>query len=195
MTSAARLRLHPPAHTVVPPVARRRFAAVTAALLLLATLPACNPTLNWREVRGGDAPYSVLLPAKPSSHTRTVDLGGLKVELSMTAAEADDVSYAVASARVPDASQRKAALAAMQAAMLRNIGSEQHQQRAVVLEGGVPAVEVVAAGRVGREQRPVAMHARFAEHGERVYQAVALGPKERLSAEAAETFLSSFKTR
>lgn len=191
MTSDARSLSCP----IARPTARRRFAVAAAAILLLATLPACNPTLNWREVRGSDAPYVVLLPAKPSSHTRTVDLGGLKVELSMTAAEVDDVSYAVASARIADASQRKAALAAMQAAMLRNIGSEKHQQRAVVLDGGVPAVEVVAAGRAGRDRRPVAMHARFAEHGERIYQAIALGPGERLSAEAADTFLSSFKIR
>lgn len=173
------------------PIPRRlRLAAVSA--LLVATLSACNPTLNWREVRGSDAPYTVLLPAKPATFARPVNLDGLKVDMSMTGAEVDDVSYAVASARIPDAGQRKAALAAMQAAMLRNIGSERHEQRPVVLKGGTAATEVTAEGQAGRDRHPVVLHARFAEQGERVFQAIVLGPKERLSAEAAETFLTSF---
>lgn len=166
-----------------------------AALSLLAALAACDPALNWREVRGGDAPYTVLLPAKPTSFTRPVNLNGLQVDMSMTAAEVDGVSYAVASARVPEAAQRKAALAAMQEAMLRNIGASDRQQRDVVLDGGAPAVEITAKGVAGAAQRPVAMHARFAQHGERVYQAVAIGPADALTPEAAETFLGSFRLR
>lgn len=166
-----------------------------AALSLLAALAACNPALNWREVRGSDAPYTVLLPAKPTSFTRPVNLNGLKVEMSMTAAEVDGVSYAVASAHVPDAGQRKAAMAAMQEAMLRNIGASGQQQREIVLEGGAPAIEVTARGHAGAAKRPVAMQARFAQHGERVYQAVALGPADALTPEAAETFLGSFRLR
>ncbi len=162
---------------------------------LLAALAACNPALNWREVRGSDAPYSVLLPAKPTTFARPVDLNGLKVEMSMTAAEVDGVSYAVASARVPDAARRSAALAAMQEAMLRNIGASQRQERAVVLDGGTPAVEVTARGHAGPAKRPVAMRARFAQRGERVFQAVALGPADALTAEAADTFLGSFALR
>ena len=160
-----------------------------SALLVLA-LVACSPSLNWREVRGSDAPYVVLLPAKPTSFARPVDLGGIKVEMSMTAAEVDDVNFAVASAKISDPAQRQAALAAMQAAMLRNIGSGQHSEKAVMLKGGVPATEVVASGKAGATS--LVLHARFAVHGERVYQAIALGPAAKLSDEAADTFLSSF---
>lgn len=170
-----------------------RLIATTS--FLLAALAACNPALNWREVRGGDAPYTILLPAKPTTFARPVDLAGLKVEMSMTAAEVDGVSYAVASARVTDPAGRKAALAAMQEAMLRNIGASQKQERAVVLNGGVPATEVSAQGLAGPSRRPVAMRARFAQHGERVFQAVALGPADALTPEAAETFLGSFTLR
>ncbi len=171
---------------------RRRLLSVAATLLLAASLSACNPALNWREVRGSDAPYTVLLPAKPATFARPVNLDGLQVEMSMTGAEVDDVSFAVASARIPDPQQRKAALAAMQSAMLRNIGSEHHAQRAVALKGGTPAIEVKADGRAGPNGRPLVMHARFAERGERVFQAIALGPQDKLSEEAAETFLASF---
>ncbi len=160
-----------------------------SALLVLA-LAACSPALNWREVQGGDAPYVVLLPAKPSSFARPVDLGGIKVEMHMTAAEVDDVNFAVASAKIADPAQRPAALAAMQAAMLRNIGSDKHTEKAVMLKGGVPATEVVASGKTGNT--PLVLHARFVIHGDRVYQAIALGPAARLSEETADTFLSSF---
>ncbi len=159
--------------------------------VLVFALAACSPALNWREVRGNDAPYVVLLPAKPTSFARPVDLGGIKVEMNMTAAEVDDVNFAVASAKIEDASQRQAALATMQAAMLRNIGSDQHSEKAVMLKGGAPATEVVASGKAGNTA--LVLRARFAMHGNRVYQAIALGPAARLSDETADTFLSSFE--
>lgn len=177
------------------PRPRHLFPRLCATSVLLVALAACNPALNWREVRGSDAPYTVLLPAKPTTFARPVDLNGLKVEMSMTAAEVDGVSYAVASAGIADAAQRKAALAAMQEAMLRNIGAGEPQQRAVVLDGGIPALEVAARGHAGAAKRPVAMHARFAQHGERVFQAVVLGPADAVTPEAAATFLESFTLR
>ncbi len=175
------------------PLSRSRQVAAAATLVL--ALAACSPSLNWREVRGADAPYSVLLPAKPASHSRTVALGDLKVEMSMTAAEVDDMNFAVASARIDDASKRETALATMQRAMLRNIGAEQHSEKKVVLDGGVPATEIEASGRAARNGRTLLLRARFAIHGERVYQAVAIGPKDQLTPEASDTFLSSFKLR
>lgn len=166
-----------------------------AAVLLCIALTGCAPELNWREVRVDDAQYSVLLPAKPATHARTVDLNGLNVEMSMTGAAAGELSFAVASARIPDAIQQTQALAAMQEAMLRNIQASVHSKKPVTLKGGVPATEVSARGQAARSGLPLTMHARFAAHGDRVYQAVALGPQDKLSAEAAETFLSSLSLR
>ena len=177
-------RRQPPASSSVS------FSVRLCGALLALALAACSPTLNWREVRGNDAPYVVLLPAKPTSFARPVDLGGIKVDMNMTAAEVDDVNFAVASAKIADPSQRQAALAAMQAAMLRNIGSTQHSEKAVTLNGGVPATEVVASGKAGNTA--LVLHARFVLHGEHVYQAIALGPQGKLSDETADTFLSSF---
>lgn len=174
---------------------RHPLPRLCATSLLLVALAACNPALNWREARGSDGPYTVLLPAKPTTFARPVDLNGLKVEMSMTAAEVDGVSYAVASAGIVDAAQRTAALAAMQEAMLRNIGASAPQQRAVVLEGGVAALEVTARGQAGASKQPVAMHARFAQHGDRVFQVVVLGPADAVTPEAAATFLESFTLR
>ncbi len=166
-----------------------------AAILVCAALSACAPELNWREVHGNDAHFTVLLPSKPATHAREIDLGGLKVEMSMTGAAVDELSLVVASAQVAEASQRAAALAAMQQAMLRNIRATKHTKKAVTLKGGAPATEIVAEGQAARDGRTLVMHARFAARGERVYQAVALGPRDKLSAEAAETFLGSLALR
>ena len=164
---------------------------LSAGLLIMA-LCACSPTWNWREVSSTDAPYTVLLPAKPTSYTRPLDLNGLQVDMSMTAAEVSEVNFAVASAKITDAGQRQAALTNMQAAMLRNIGSEQHSEKLVMLKGGASATEIVAQGQAGRNKTPVMLYARFAIHGEYVIQAIALGPKAQLAPEIAETFLTSF---
>lgn len=163
--------------------------------LLCAALVACAPDLNWREVRTDDAHCSILLPAKPATHARSVNLDGLKVEMQMTGAAVDDLSFTVASARIPDAAQRVPALAAMQVAMLRNIGAASHDEKRVTLKGGVEATEVVASGQNARDGKKLLMHARFAIYGDRVYQAVALGPQDKLSPEAADTFLGSLSLR
>ncbi len=79
----------------------------------------------------------------------------------------------------------------MQQAMLRNIAAAKHTEKPVALKDGVAATEIVADGQAARDGRPLVMYARFAARGERVYQAIALGPREKLSAETADTFLGS----
>ena len=167
---------------------RWRALAVTALLL---TSAACNPTWNWREVQGNDAPYSVLFPGKPSTMARPVNLNGLNVSMSMTAAETNEVTFAVGSVVVPDPVQQQAALLAMQVAMVRNIGGEIRRQQAVKLAGGISATEIEAIGHGRNATETVLMVARFAIKGERVYQAVAVGPQKNLPQEALDTFFSS----
>jgi len=167
--------------------------SLRASLAMIATcaLIACSPGLNWREVRNTEARYTVLLPAKPASHTRPVTLGELKVEMQMTAAEADDMNFAVASALIEDASQRENALALMQQAMVKNISGNLIHQKTLKLKDGTEASEIEASGALANGRR-VKLFARFAMKEQRVYQAVAIGPQNDLSAEIAETFLASF---
>lgn len=171
---------------------RFRWRALATAAVLLSSA-ACNPTWNWREVQAVDAPYSVLFPAKPASLTRPVDLNGIAVSMSMTAAEANDATFAVGSAVVTDPAQRQTALLAMQTAMVRNINGEIRRKEAVLLAGDIPAIEIEAIGHGRRADEPVLLVARFASHGERVYQAVAVGPQKTLPQEALDTFFSSLK--
>jgi hypothetical protein len=167
-----------------------RLLAFFALCVLTSLLAGCDPALNWREVRSNDAGYTVLFPAKPSSFDRTVNLDGLQVMMTMTAAEADGVNFAVATAVIEDETQRAKALIAMQTAMMRNIEGEVVEQKTVTVKGGATAIQVHATGKAG--QAGVALFARFVTHETRVFQVIALGPKGKLSAEIADTFLSSF---
>ena len=159
---------------------------------LATVLIGCDPALNWREVRSNDAGYSALFPAKPTSFERAVDLDGLQVMMHMTAAEADGISFAVATAVIDDEVQRTKALIAMQTAMMRNIQGEIAEQKCVTVKGGATATQIHATGKAGRTGTPLVLFARFVMHESRVYQVVALGPKEKLGAETADSFLSSF---
>lgn len=169
-----------------------RLFALSALCVLMLFLNGCDPTLNWREVRSDDAGYTALFPAKPTSFERAVNLDGLQVMMNMTAAEADGVSFAVATAIIEDEGQRAKALTAMQTAMLRNIRGEITEKKTVSVKGGATAIQIHATGQAGQAGTPLVLFARFVMHESRVFQVIALGPKEKLSAEAADTFLSSF---
>lgn len=167
---------------------RLLFRSTVPATLLCLALAACSPQFNWREVHGDGAPFTVLLPAKPSTYAQPVDLDGLRVTMSMTAAEVDGLMFAVGSAELPDASQVPHALGAMKTAMMRNIGAGQAREKPVA---GMPAVDIDADGNRGG--RPLRLVGRFAASGQRVYQAVVIGPAARMTPEVVDTFLASFK--
>ena len=169
-----------------------RLFALFALCVFMLFLNGCDPTLNWREVRSDDASYTALFPAKPTSFERAVNLDGLQVMMNMTAAEADGVSFAVATAIIEDEGQRAKALIAMQTAMLRNIRGEITEKKTVNVKGGATAIQIHATGQAGQAGTPLVLFARFVIHESRVFQVIALGPKEKLSAETADTFLSSF---
>lgn len=151
-------------------------------------LAACSPKYDWREVRGPGAPFVVLLPAKPASHTRTVDLDGLQVSMTMTAAEVDSVMFAVGTAELPDAMQAAKAMDAMKTALVRNIGGAIRQEK-ISAAGSVPAtIDVEATGTQSR-----LLLARFLAKDKRIYQVVMIGKEKDMPRDAADTFFSSFK--
>ena len=158
-----------------------------ACIACVALLAACSPKFDWREVRGTDAPFMVLLPSKPATHTRTVNLDGLQVPMTMTAADVDGVTFAVGAAQLADAAQAPKALAAMKTALVRNIGGTIKQEKASA-PGAVPvAVDIEAAGS-GR-----LLLARFLAKDNRIYQVIMVGNESAVSRDAADTFFTSFK--
>jgi hypothetical protein len=164
----------------------RRFCA---ALLLCATLAACSPEYNWRQVQPADATFVALFPGKTASHTQQVNLDGIRTDMAMTAAEVNGVMFAIGSANLSSETLVQPALAAMKTAMVRNIGGAIASDKAVA--GPLPLNEVVADGN--RNGRPLRLTARFGARGQRVYQVVVIGAPQDVPAEAVTTFLDSFK--
>ena len=165
-------------------------ARLLAVPLLALVLSACDPHYNWRDYRSKDAPYSVLLPGKPATHTRDVRLGGLPVRMTMSAAEVDDVVFAVGSAELTETAQAPAALLAMQTALARNIGATITSQ-ATVADGAQTTVSIEAKGM--RNGEPTLLIGRFIARDRRVYQVVVMGAERLIAREQVATFLDSFK--
>jgi hypothetical protein len=167
---------------------------VLAALLLLA---ACNPKYNWREVHAKDSAFTVLMPDKPVSATRKVNLGEQKVEMTMTAAEVDGVSFAVGYADLADAQAAQVALANMKTAMVHNIDGTITLERNDASTTTTPAAESSQASDIEAKGRRAGKEALLLGHfetkGKRVYQVIVLGNAEVLPRDEAKTFLDSFK--
>jgi hypothetical protein len=157
-----------------------------AALLLTVTLMACSPKFDWREVRGTDAPFTVLMPAKAASFSRLMELDGVNLNLHMTAADAGGLSFAVGYAKVNESNKIPGVLAAMQAGMLKNIRATSSKPRQS--DGS----EIEAIGQLQNGQT-VKLLGRFVARGNWVYQVVIIGPEKALNADVVDTFLTSFK--
>lgn len=181
-----------------------------SALVLAMTLCACSPHYNWREFRSQEAPYVVLFPAKPSTHTRAVRLDQLTVQMTMTAAEVDGVVFAVGSARLAEAAQAPAALRAMRTALAHNIGAADvaaaAQPDSASTPGApavpsvptTPAISSAADGAVieargMRSGQPALLIGRFFARDGHIYQVVVMGAERQIDRTQVDTFLASFK--
>lgn len=167
---------------------------VLSCTLLLA---ACSPKFDWREVRGSDALYTVLMPAKPDTATRDINLGGVRTSMTMTGAEIDGITFAVGTATLPDAQQALAVLPVMRDTLVGNINGTARpsadERPPAQPAGGGTAIEVQASGNAGGQQR--VLHARFIARDARVFQAIVTGPEQAVTAEIVETFMTSFKVK
>lgn len=149
-------------------------------------LSACSPQFNWRDYRAADAPYSVMFPGKPASHTRTVTLEGRQAAMTMTAAEVEGTMFAVGTTELADAAQAKDIARSMQAAMVRNIAGTISKETP-----HADGVELEAHG--ASNGRPMQLHGKFLSRGKRAYQVVVIGPERAVDAENIDTFIRSFK--
>jgi hypothetical protein len=169
--------------------------ALAAVVLGSAALAACSPKYNWRDYASPDAPYRVMFPAKPTTVTRTIDLDGMQVSMTMTAAEVDGATFAVGSAEAPDAARAQAALEAMKLALLRNIGATSSTSEATASAAGAAgsrsATEVDATG--SSQGTPVRLVGHFEARGKRFYQVIVVGKDKSVPPEQVEQFLTSFK--
>lgn len=159
-------------------------------------ISACSPTYDWREVRGTDAPFVVLLPSKPATHTRAINLDGMQLTMTMTGAQVNGVTFAVGSAKLPDQALPQAALNAMKIALIKNIGGTVKREKLLPIPGNpTPSSEIEAVGMPAGKNagQPIILFARFAEKDRRVYQAVVVGQEKAVERDHVDTFFTSFK--
>lgn len=172
----------------------------TLFLVAVFALAACQPSYNWREIREADAGYRILLPAKPVSMSRPIDLDGIEVTMAMTGARVDEALFTVGSVVLPatDEGLRTHATHAMRTAMERNV--QGHDARATQVEvpvldsagrtvGSAIGTHVEVDGTVGGG--PSHMSATFVARGDRAWQAVMISPVA--DPEAARLFHESFR--
>jgi hypothetical protein len=187
-----------------PIAGRRRAICGLLGTLAFATLASgCSPEFNWRETRSEEHRFMVLLPARPATMSREIDLEGRRVQMTMTGARVDQAMFTVGAIQLeaPDAElggERARALAAMRVAMLRNIGAEPRSGDSVRVgrvdgagasRGAVDGFLLQASGRVAGNA--VVMQAIFVGERDRLWQAVAITPPAQ--AEQARTMLDSFR--
>ncbi|QOY95181.1 hypothetical protein IM543_04735 [Massilia sp. UMI-21] len=163
----------------------KQLLPVFAAAAMLA---GCSPTYNWRDYTSGDGSFRVLFPAKPSTHTRAINLGGIQVDMTMTAAEVQGTTFAVGTAMAPDATLAQATLPAMRQALLRNIGASDSADNSTAPAGARLDVDAVGKGNSG----PVRLVGRFVAKGARMYQVIVVGKPGAMPPEQTEQFLTSF---
>lgn len=167
-------------------------------VLAALALAACSPKYNWRDYSSNDAPFRVMFPDKPATHTRAIDLNGLKLDMTMTAAQVDGTTFAVGTAQAPDAELAEAALASMKTALVNNIGAtikSEKTARASSSSGAASArsaaIDVQAGGK--RNGVPMQLIAHFESRDKRFYQVIVMGPEKEMSKENVDMFMSSFK--
>lgn len=163
--------------------------SVLISVAAACVLSACSPKFDWRDYRSPDAPFSTLFPGKPASFTRTIDLDGMQVSMTMTATEVDGTTFAVGSAELADAAKAPAALAAMKTALVNNIGATIKSEKAA--PAPMPSIDVEASGM--QNGRPVRLVGRFLARDKRIYQVIVLGQEKHVAPESVDTFISSFK--
>lgn len=162
-----------------------RIHPLFLAALSACVLAGCSPTYNWRDYTSGDGAYRVMFPAKPASHTRNIDLGGIRVDMTMTGADVEGTAFVVGTALMPDAALAQATLPALRQALLRNIGAA---DGAAMAGPAAAPLGVDATTRDGK----LRLVGRFVAKGARVYQVIVVGPPKQMPAEQVDQFLTSF---
>jgi type II secretory pathway component PulC len=98
-------------------------------LIVMLSLAGCMPPFNWREVRFDEQKIAVTFPGKPDTMSRTIDLAGSKLSMTMYGVRVKELSYTVAWVKLPNVAPIASAtsasniLAAMQLGMLRNVNA------------------------------------------------------------------------
>lgn len=163
------------------------------AWMLVPTLWACTPALDWREVRPEASGAQLMLPCKPSNEARTVTLAGARVRMHVAACTAGGATWALAYADMGDPALVAPALDSLRAAVAANLAASATVLAPMKVPGMTPnakAERLRAAGRLPGGE-PVNAESGFFVRGTQVFQATVMGKAP--APEAVGTFFDNLK--
>ncbi len=181
-----------------------RSASVLLTLACALSLAGCSPKFDWREIRSAAGGFSVLMPDKPQTVTRDVAFDGGTIRMTMISTGVGPTLFAVGFAQLPAEAvapaRLEATLAWFRDPVVRNIDGKITSMQSISLSPAAAAGHLVrdgqaveARGHVGKDRRPGQLAARFHVVDDRIYEVVAIGADGELTADALETFFSSFR--
>jgi hypothetical protein len=169
---------------------RIRWFLAAASLALVA----CSPTLNWREVRVGDADLKAMLPCKPDRASRRMAMAGHEVDMQMVGCEAGGALFAVSVVDLVDAGRVAQLQPQWQQAMLQAMKADPGASTGVYSLKGADA-SPTPVRLSARGQRPdgsaVQAQAVWFARGTRLFHAAVYA--ERLNADMVDPFFSGFE--
>ncbi len=162
--------------------------------LLVFALTGCSPKFDWREVKNSEVAFSILMPAKPNSYSRDLRFSDQKLALHMTAAEVDQLSFAVAYTQLNSSDlqnknlNQEKLLNLLKEGMLKNIQASQFK----LADERHPKDTLIAVG-VSPKGKEIKMVAKFLQHGSWVIQIVVIGDEKKMSTDILDMYFGSFK--
>src|SRR5688500_8965624 len=105
---------------------------------VLAALAACAPTLDWREVRVDEATLRAQFPCRPERRGREVPIDGTPLRMEMVTCTAEGITFAASHFSVRDPAAVSAAIDAVKAASVANLGGSAPKTSAFQLVGATP---------------------------------------------------------
>lgn len=175
------------------PMQRPRAFGWTVAFWVALVLAACAPALDWREVRAQGTAATVLMPCRPQSSMRSVQLAGQAVRMSLLACKAAELTWALGFADVGEPAQLGVALQALRESTLSNLLAQVERSKPAAVRGATPHEASVELHWRGRKPDGAPVQGRLVvfAHGTQVLQALVLG--DQVPDEAAEMFLLSLR--
>ncbi len=149
-------------------------------------LVACSPQYNWRELTLADGHVRAAFPARVQSESRTVRLGDVATEFTITVASVDDATFAVGHARLPPEVARDPVLRNRLARVL--LGSAYANLGAVAPPGLEAGAEPVVVRGEGARQGTWSLVKVWAT-ADGLVQATAMGRDDNLPMPIAREFI------
>jgi hypothetical protein len=158
----------------------RTLISWLGAISVLMPLPACTPSLNWRDVRPAGAELRMMFPCKPEVFSRAAELpaaAGEMLRAGLAVCEVGGRSFSLSWSDVGEPTQVSTALRLMRERLSLKLGASVAPLQPLLLPGATPNE---FAGRFSlqmhsSEGRPQAADGLVFARGSRVYQLLMMG--------------------